>query len=154
MYPPWDTANGASFSSYNIAVFWPVTDVGAFPDVGPINADLTEDYALVYQMQGTSLGIYIYTGDSYEALLDYVAGTYGPGTSNPPPPLAASAFVLIPNFDPGDLGLAFQEIVNPLQIDGVEQWFHDYIPAYTAGHQALLNNGQFEEFPTIASVLG
>jgi Ca2+-binding RTX toxin-like protein len=162
MHAPWDQAHGSSFSAYNLAVFWPVTDGGAYPQLAPINVNLTQNYAVVYDMQGADLGVYIYTGSAYQAFYEFLASSYGPGPDvgiedirvNNEPPVTPTALVVISNYQSGDLGLTFQEITNPFQTDGVDQWFYQNIPAYTSGHQALLNNGQFGQFPTVAAATG
>lgn len=50
---------------------------------------------------------------------------------------------IITGYEPGDLGLVFEEKISPYMVDGVRSWFDEAEPAWEAGHRALLNNGVF-----------
>ena len=46
-------------------------------------------------------------------------------------------------YEPGDLGLVFNEKISPYLADGVRWRFDAAEPAWEEGHKALLNNGAF-----------
>lgn len=58
--------------------------------------------------------------------------------------------VRVNDYQAGDLGLQFQEIVDPLQVDGVEEWFQSAKAAWDGGHSALLSG--FSTLETIGDL--
>ena len=53
------------------------------------------------------------------------------------------AEVVIVGYEPGDLGLVFEEKLSPYTADGVRSKFDESEPGWEAAHKALLNNGVF-----------
>jgi hypothetical protein len=50
---------------------------------------------------------------------------------------------VVVDYEPGDLGITFEEKVSPYEVDGVRWRFDLAEPAWEDGHKALLNNGVF-----------
>ena len=90
-----------------------------------------ESDAALYQSLGTDFQIDFFLDDT-DLYIDIStqAGQYVSG-------------VVIVGYEPGDLGLVFEEKISPYQVDGVRSWFDQAEPSWEAGHRALLNNGVF-----------
>lgn len=130
--PAWDpNPKGYTFEDMdeNWAVFKPVHlefDENAAGQVSksPLYASLGDNYSLTFSRVDDSLGILIeYQGEYWS--------------------------VMVADYEDGDLGLNFQEVVSPYLIDGVEDWFDQYNPIWEAKHQQSLNQGAFPSQSTI-----
>jgi hypothetical protein len=90
-----------------------------------------EDDAALYQSLGTDFQIDFPLGDTdLFIFISTQAGQY-------------ASVVVIVGYEPGDLGLVFEDKLSPYQVDGVRSWFDQAEPAWEEGHKALLNNGVF-----------
>ncbi len=94
-------------------VIWNEADAPLYPSLGT-------DFQIEFSLDVTDLYIDISTQ----------AGEYVTG-------------VVIVGYEPGDLGLVFEEKVSPYQADGVRSRFDGAEPGWEAAHKALLNNGVF-----------
>ena len=124
--PAWDpTPQGYTFADMEeqYAVFKPVhlefnAEAEGQVVKSPLYDDLAVDFSLAFRRDGANLAIDVeYGNESWTAR--------------------------ILNYEEGDLGLNFQEMVSPYIIDGVEEWFDQYNPPWEAEHQELLNQGAF-----------
>jgi Ca2+-binding RTX toxin-like protein len=110
------------------AVFKP--QLLSFTDDGitsePLYPQLGSDFHLEFWRSGTSLVVQVYTQSEFDPAFIFV----------------------VEDFQPGDFGLTFNTVVNPLESDGVEHVFYDHIGAFTEAQRALLNNGSFSELPS------
>jgi len=115
----WDPGPHGYTIGDSAAIFKPRDVIWDGPDA-PLYESLGTDFQIDFWLNDTNLEIAITTQ----------AGAY-------------VAAVTIVNYEPGDLGLVFEEKLSPYTVDGVHSLFDAVEPDWEAGHRALLNNGVF-----------
>lgn len=116
---PWDPGPHGTTIGDSAAIFKPRDVIWGEADA-PLYQSLCTDFQIDFSLDGTDLYIDISTQ----------AGQY-------------FTTAIIVGYEPGDLGLVFEEKLSPYQVDGVRPWFDQAEPAWEEGHRALLNNGVF-----------
>lgn len=114
---PWDPGPHGTTIGDSTAIFKPRDVVWNGPD------------GALYQSLGTDFEISFFLSDT-DLVIDVV-------TQN------REFFAVVLGYEPGDLGLVFEEKVSPYLVDGVHRWFDQAEPAWEDAHKALLNNGNF-----------
>jgi hypothetical protein len=116
---PWDPGPHGTTIGDSTAIFKPRDVIFGGAD-NALYQSLGTDFQIEFSLYDTNLYIDISTQAG-----EYVSG------------------VVIVGYEPGDLGLVFEEKISPYQVDGVRSWFDQAEPAWEAAHKALLNNGVF-----------
>jgi Ca2+-binding RTX toxin-like protein len=116
---PWDPGPHGTTIGDAAAIFKPRDVIWGGPDA-PLYQSLGADFEISFSLYDADLYIDVLTQGGQQVFSAIVVG-----------------------YEPGALGLVFEEKISPYQVDGVRSWFDEVEPTWEAAHKALLNNGVF-----------